>query len=581
MRIMVDLLSLTSKFSELSSRLRRNSDDIIRTTAQLSSGQRIQSAGQDVASLSIATRLRSGLAGIRTAANSLGQASSLLQIADGGLAQIGNMIDRINQLAIRGANAALSNTERNYLNIELMQLMDEVNHIAESTKFSGIHLLTAPEGKNLVGTSNPDTLIGGQGADCVTGYEGNDLIYLKGGDDVVKVDVQPIPGLKGSVYLSPGAIGGLATANAYVAGNAPNATFTASSIDYPNGPSNNGGATIGAFIGVDAPTLSNAAVATAPMNQAIFVFEGDLKVPADGTYSFNVGSDDGFDLQIDGVTVSQFPGNRGFAFTNLNINLTQGSHDFRLLYWENAGGHGVLVNSDMFASNIVDNTATEFVPPTDGDDTVYGGSGNDVVELSGTRLDYTITEEFNGAAIRVTDNRPDSPNGSDLLYDVERLRFSDGEELYIGKGGDVPNADVPTTLHFNVVSADGKTFQYDVVDATTRSLFDDPSDVGVGSIEQARRTITAAQEAMNRVTGMRAYVGSKQSQAGILESALRNRAVNTDDARAVIDDTNVAEVSTEYALLQAKQQAGINVAAQSDLLRFDLIKSIFEKGLST
>jgi flagellin-like hook-associated protein FlgL len=80
---------------------------------------------------------------------------------------------------------------------------------------------------------------------------------------------------------------------------------------------------------------------------------------------------------------------------------------------------------------------------------------------------------------------------------------------------------------------------------------------------------------------MRAYVGSKQSQAGILESALRNRAVNTDDARAVIDDTNVAEVSTEYALLQAKQQAGINVAAQSDLLRFDLIKSIFEKGLST
>ena len=567
----MDLLSLTSKFSSLSSRIRRSSGDIERSTYQLSSGNRIASAGQDVASLSVATRLKSSLAGMRTAANSLSQANSLLQIADGGLNQIGGMLERIHQISLMGANGAISNTERNYLNIELMQLMAEVDRTALGTKFSGINVIHAPKGQSTLGTQNPDTILGGAGADTVNAYEGDDLIYVGRGDDVIQGGVNSMIGLRGSVYTGVGGLASNAQVNTIINSTAPTATFTASSVNYPN----SGGVNISTFLGADGASLTNPAVGLLPADQMILVFEGTLNVPADGTYTFNVGSDDGFELQIDGVVMSQFPSPRGFSFTNANLNLTEGPHDIRLVFWENLGGQGLVVNSNMFASNIMDDTATEFRPDTDGNDTVYGGIGNDVVELSGTRLDYSVTELPDGGVL-ITDNRPDRPNGIDTLYNVERLRFSDGEEMSIASKGGRPGEDVPTTLRFNVVSNDGKTFDYDVVDASTASLFDDASKVDVSTLDKANASIDMAGEAIRRLTQMRAYVGSKQSQAGILEDVLRDRALNTDNARGVLTDTNVAEVTTEYALQRVRREAGINVAAQSQILRFDAISTIMD-----
>ncbi|MBN8543434.1 MAG: hypothetical protein J0M34_04125 [Alphaproteobacteria bacterium] len=480
---MTDLLSLTSRFSALSSRIRRTNGEIALSTAQLSSGNRIQSAGQDVAGVSVIAQLRSGLAAMRSAANSLGQANSLLQIADGGLAQIGGMIERINQLALRGTNGALSDTDRNYLNTELLQLMSEVDRTAKSTKFDKINVIYAPRGQATNGTSNPDLMFGTQGQDTISGLEGNDTIYALGGDDTIKAGGSVVPGLQGSVYLSPAAVGSLAVANAYMAANPPDATFIANSLNYNNG------ATVGAFLGADAASLSNPAVAAAAPDRMIYVFEGIINVPATGTYTFNVGSDDGFDLQIDGASLSQFPGIRGFGFTNANIPLTAGPHTFRLTYFENAGGQNLVVNSDMFASNIVDNSATEYTPIQDGDDTVYGGAGNDVVELRGIRSDYEITDMGDGS-ISVRDFRTFQNDGTDRLYSVERLRFSDGEEMFFNRR-DLPSDNEPaTTLRFNVTDSSGKTFDYSIVNASTEGLFDNPTAVNVSTVADAQAAIT-------------------------------------------------------------------------------------------
>lgn len=576
--IMSDLLSLTSRFSALSSRIRRSNGEIALSTAQLSSGNRIQSAGQDVAGISVIARLRSGIAASRTAANSLIQANSLLQIADGGLAQVGSIVERINVLALRGTNGALSNTDRNFLNRELLQLKAEIDRIAKSTKFNDINVIFAPRGEATTGTANPDVLIGSTGEDTITGLEGNDTIYALAGDDTIRAGGNVVPGLQGSVYLSPVAVGNLAAANAFIAANPPNATFTATSIDYPNGPTNTGGATVGAFLGVDAASLSNPAVATAPAEQIIFVFEGTLNVPANGTYTFNVGSDDGFDLQIDGASVSQFAGLRGFGFTNANLPLTAGSHSIRLTYFENAGGNGLLFNSDIFASNIVDSTATEFTPIRDGDDTIHGGAGNDVVELRGIRSDYEITEVDDGSIV-VRDLRSFQNDGADRLFSVERLRFADGEQLFFNRNARPTENEPATTLRFNVTDPRGNTFDYTVVNASTQGLFDNPDALNVSTVEDAQAAITSSTEALRRLTSLRAYVGSKQSQAGIIEDSLRDRVFTTDAARAVLEDTNIAETTTQYALQLVRQQAGITVAAQADLLKFDSISALLE-GLS-
>lgn len=573
---MTDLLALTSRYSALASRLRRTNGEIALSTYQLSSGNRIGSAAQDVASISTIARLQSGISSARTAATGVAQANALLQIADGGLAQIYGMLERAQALALRGANAALSNQDRGYLDIELAQLMQEIDRTAKSTKFSSTQVIYAPSGSHIVGTANDDVLIGGAGADTIDALEGNDLIYAGAGDDVIRAVGNVVPGLRGSVYLSPAGITNFAGVNAYIAANPPSATFTATSLDYPNGPTNSGGTTVGNFLGVDAASLSNAGIATAPAERMIFVFEGTINVPADGTYSFNVGSDDGFNLQIDGATVSQYTTNRSFAFTNLNLPLSAGEHSFRLTYWENTGGQGLLVNSNMFASNIVDSTATEFVPPSDGNDTIYGGDGYDTVELRGRRQDYTITDMGDGSVI-VADTRLGSNDGSDRLYSIERLRFGDGEELELDYGSQRYSADAsPTTLRFNVADASGKTFDYAVVNASTEGLFDDAASVNLRSVEAAEKAISAIGTAVNRLTAMRAYVGSKQSQAGYIENALHDRFANTDNARAVLQDTDITQVTTEYAMQLARHEAGVSVAAQAQTLNFDAISTIMD-----
>ncbi|HAI29845.1 MULTISPECIES: flagellin [unclassified Thalassospira] len=112
-----------------------------KSLSKLSAGTRVVSARDDAASMAIGARLNATTQALKTASVNVGQANSMLQIADGGMATIDDVLVRMKTLAVQASSGNLSDVERGFLNDEFVELRDEIDRIASSTNFNGIQLL--------------------------------------------------------------------------------------------------------------------------------------------------------------------------------------------------------------------------------------------------------------------------------------------------------------------------------------------------------------------------------------------------------------------------------------------------------
>lgn len=109
--------------------------------AALSSGSRIVNASDDAAGLSISENIRGQVQGIKMARNNAYNAVSLVQVSEGGLNEINNILIRLRELGIQSASDNVSDTERGFLDQEAKQLIQEADRIARSTRFGDKQLL--------------------------------------------------------------------------------------------------------------------------------------------------------------------------------------------------------------------------------------------------------------------------------------------------------------------------------------------------------------------------------------------------------------------------------------------------------
>jgi len=112
-----------------------------KTLEQLSSGQRINRAGDDAAGLAISENLKAQIRGLGQAERNAQDGISLVQIAEGGLSEVSNILIRLRELAVQAASDTIGPTERKFLNVEFEQLTAEVDRIANSTEFNRVPLL--------------------------------------------------------------------------------------------------------------------------------------------------------------------------------------------------------------------------------------------------------------------------------------------------------------------------------------------------------------------------------------------------------------------------------------------------------
>ncbi len=113
---------------------------------RLSSGSRINRAGDDAAGLAISENLKASIRGYRQAKRNAQDGISLIQVTEGGLNEVSNMIVRLRELAIQAASDTIGDKERSFTDREFQALKSEMQRIADSTSFNGTEVLNGSAG---------------------------------------------------------------------------------------------------------------------------------------------------------------------------------------------------------------------------------------------------------------------------------------------------------------------------------------------------------------------------------------------------------------------------------------------------
>lgn len=165
----------------------------------------------------------------------------------------------------------------------------------------------------------------------------------------------PVPGTPGTGLFGKiwdYAAGDIAEARLVTQTQPASAGFNASLLDYPNGaaPVVVAPGSVGEFLSVDAGSLTGTVRGDASVFGKIFIFSGFIAIAQPGLYTFTVGSDDGFGLNIGGQSVAEFSDSRRFGFSSGDATFSApGLYPVELFYWANAGGEsGLQFESTVF-----------------------------------------------------------------------------------------------------------------------------------------------------------------------------------------------------------------------------------------
>ena len=124
---------------------------------KLSSGLRINRAGDDASGLAVSEKMRAQIRGLNQASTNAQNGISFIQTTEGYLQESEDILQRLRELAIQASNGIYSDEDRMYIQVEVSQLVDEVDRIASHAQFNGMNLLTGrfgrPVGENVVTAS--------------------------------------------------------------------------------------------------------------------------------------------------------------------------------------------------------------------------------------------------------------------------------------------------------------------------------------------------------------------------------------------------------------------------------------------
>ena len=138
-----------------------------KSTEKLSSGYKINRAADDAAGLSISEKMRKQIRGLTQASANAQDGISTVQTAEGALNEVQDMLQRMNELAVKSSNGTNSEDDREYIQNEIDQLTTEIDRVSTTTKFNETYLLQG-EGRQQAKAKNELTTISLTGADGTT-----------------------------------------------------------------------------------------------------------------------------------------------------------------------------------------------------------------------------------------------------------------------------------------------------------------------------------------------------------------------------------------------------------------------------
>lgn len=534
--------------------------------ARLSSGNRIVSASDDVAGLATGTALRTQVTTLRTALANAAQGNSLLQVADGALSQIVDILQRQKAIASQASSGQLTDTNRSLLNQEFQNLVSEIDRISVATNFNGVGLLAGGLGAktslartdalavaSTLTTTSSGTVVAAQATTAIQAY------------DSQAGTAKTTSGTTGG-HLTITDSGGTTLANSSYLTVDSNLYGQFTSFEFSN-------VTYGA-------TTAGSATLTATINGQKYtgnVIGGSANVSAvlqNGTTYIKVGvgaadfsnqatTDNTRTLLIDSfktTTIAKVYTISGVDFTGTALvgatgsttygvataRLTSNSADIGNFKYAGAQGSTdtsivtVQINGKTFTASTVDDTLA---------------AGDTIQFVDDAKL-QSLTINLTGLDASLTNIRTDSA-ARDKLIAALNQGFSKA-----GAG-----------LNFSVGTAATDTIRVALSSVSTSSIYSNNT-LDVTSASNAQFASNIIDSAINAVISLRATVGALQSRFNFASNAIQSSIENQDAARSSILDTDVSAESTDYSSAQVQLQAGISVLAQANQLTQSLLKLI-------
>jgi flagellin len=170
-------------------RLAQSTTNLQESAQKLSSGKRINKAADDAAGLAISSNLNADVRSLNQAKRNASDGVSMVQTAEGALAETNNMLTRLRELAVQAASDTIGGSEREFLDKEFRALKEEIDRIANVTEFNGTRLLIG-ESDVPEGVANPE---GTYPLEIQVGkdyYAGSDDVSQPNQVNIIKIDLQ-------------------------------------------------------------------------------------------------------------------------------------------------------------------------------------------------------------------------------------------------------------------------------------------------------------------------------------------------------------------------------------------------------
>ncbi|GHV74015.1 flagellin [Spirochaetia bacterium] len=122
--------------------------DVAKSIERLSSGQRINRAGDDASGLAVSEKMRSQIRGLNQAERNIQNGVSFIQVTEGYLQESQDILHRLRELSVQSANGIYTDEDRMQIQVEVSQLVDEINRVASHAQYNGMNILTGSFAQN-------------------------------------------------------------------------------------------------------------------------------------------------------------------------------------------------------------------------------------------------------------------------------------------------------------------------------------------------------------------------------------------------------------------------------------------------
>ena len=524
----------------------QNISSMAKSAERLSSGYRINRAGDDAAGLAISEKMRAQIRGLNMASKNCMDAVSLIQTAEGALQEVHSMLQRMNELAVQAASDTNVTIDRNALQLEFENLQEEIDQIARTTKFNDTLLL--------IGNDSP-------------------VKKVIPGEGVINVDPAVTSLVMGDMIVSGAAEGTVVSVVTGAAAGAPAATGEWDE----NG---NFTLTLSAAAG---QTIDQSMVDLAIENASGTVPNGaeDFNISL-GTWSYTAAGNTVAGEKIGSVTLvnpekEQINPNIGYAVIDLMINDT----DTVKLYCQGNVGKDIMFTFRQGIDRPVGGGVSFHVNSwwlPDGTlqaDIVIQGNA----EFGQDSIDHILS---------VADQAPVSQKPADIDSSIYKIWFDRPYKTTKPSNGKLqpqivtlepreqiveeePEAE-PGVIIIQSGPEEGQILPINIVSMDTKGLGITKEQANISTREGASNAITITRDAINKVSTQRAYLGAMQNRLEHRINSLDNISENLVAAESRIRDADMAKEMSNFTKMQILTQVATAMIAQANAIPQNILQ---------